>query len=155
MTFDDAFKILLKHEGSLVFDPMDPGGQTKFGLSKRAYQHLDIDKVTIEDAQAIYKKDYWAKIRAIELPKIIRYSVFDAAVNAGNRQAILWLQRSAGVKDDGVLGPKTLAAVRQSDPYKLVCTFNGQRLRHFTDLKTFPRFGRGWARRLADNLVAA
>jgi len=155
MNFDDAFKILLKHEGGYVWDPMDPGGQTKFGLSKRAYQHLDIDRVTIDDAKAIYKKDYWDEIRANELPKIIRYSVFDAAVNAGNRQAILWLQRSVGAHDDGVLGPKTLAAVRESDEYKIICTFNGQRLRHFTDLKTFPRFGRGWARRLADNLVAA
>ncbi len=155
MTFDQAFKILMKHEGGYVWDPMDPGGQTRFGLSKRAYPHLDIDKVTVDDAQKIYERDYWFAVRAAELPAALRYSVFDAAVNSGNRQAILWLQRSAGAKDDGVLGPKTLTAVAESDPYRLACSFNGQRLRHFTGLKTWQRFGRGWAQRLADNLVAA
>ena len=46
-------------------------------------------------------------------------------------------------------------AVRMADPHKLAARFNGHRLRFLTDLKTWPTFGRGWARRVADNLLGA
>ena len=59
------------------------------------------------------------------------------------------------VADDGIIGPKTLLAVRMADPHKLAARFNGHRLRFLTDLKTWPTFGRGWARRVADNLMGA
>ena len=70
-------------------------------------------------------------------------------------QATKWLQRAAGAADDGIIGPKTILAVRMADPHKLAARFNGHRLRFLTDLKTWPDFGRGWARRIADNLMGA
>jgi lysozyme family protein len=71
-------------------------------------------------------------------------------VNSGPRQAIRWLQRAAGAKDDGIIGPKTLAAVRAADPEQLVRRMLAQRLRFMTGLPNWPAFGRGWARRIAD-----
>ncbi len=155
MKFERAFEILIGHEGGHVWDPMDPGGETKFGLSQRAYPELNISTLTLEDARGVYLNDYWNAVRAEALPAPVRFSVFDAAVNSGNRQATLWLQRAAGVIDDGVIGPKTISAAHEKDPYELLCKFCGQRLKHFTDLKTWQRFGRGWTRRVAENLVAA
>ena len=153
MTFDEAFKALIGHEGGYVNDPKDPGGETKFGVSKRAYPGEDIAGLTLERAKALYLRDYWHVIHADELPKHVRFAVFDAAVNSGVRQAIKWLQRAVGVNDDGVIGHKTLSAVVAMDPYKLVAVFNGQRLKFMTELNTFHVFGRGWARRVAENLI--
>jgi hypothetical protein len=47
---------------------------------------------------------------ADELPPVLRYVKFDAAVNSGPRQAVLWLQRACGVPNDGVIGPRTARA---------------------------------------------
>lgn len=153
MTFDEAFKVLIGHEGGYVNDPKDPGGETKFGVSKRAYPKEDIAGLTLERAKALYLRDFWDVIHADELPKHVRFAVFDAAVNSGVRQAIKWLQRAVCVTDDGVIGHKTLSAVVAMDPYKLAAVYNGQRLKFMTELHTFSTFGRGWARRVAENLI--
>ncbi|HSW63686.1 MAG TPA: putative peptidoglycan-binding domain-containing protein, partial [Dissulfurispiraceae bacterium] len=88
--------------------------------------------------------------RADELPAEVRYAVFDAAVNSGVRQAARWLQRAVGVRDDGVIGPITLGAVRATDPQVLLRRMLAQRLRFMAGLPNWPAFGRGWARRIAD-----
>ena len=58
--FDRAFRFLIGEEGGYVNDPADPGGETKFGISKRAYPQLDIKSLTLDQAKAIYRRDYWA-----------------------------------------------------------------------------------------------
>jgi lysozyme family protein len=83
----------------------------------------------------------------------VRFAVFDGAVNSGVGQAAKWLQRAVGVKDDGIIGQGTLAAVRAMDQYKLAAVFNGQRLKFMTELKVFDKYGKGWARRIAENLI--
>ena len=62
MTFDDAFEALMAHEGGYANDPRDPGGETKYGISKRAYPAVDIRNLTLEAAKAIYKRDYWRPV---------------------------------------------------------------------------------------------
>lgn len=153
MTFDEAFKIVIGHEGGYVNHPSDPGGETKFGVCKRAYPNEDIKNLTLERAKAIYRRDFWDVIHADEIPKHVRFAVFDAAVNSGVKQAVKWLQRTVGVVDDGAIGHKTLSAITAMDPYKLAAVFNGQRLKFMADLKTWDTFGKGWARRVAENLI--
>jgi len=153
VTFEEAFRVVIGHEGGYVNHPSDPGGETRYGISKRAYPHEDIKNLTLARAQALYRKDYWDVVRADEIPKHVRLAVFDAAVNSGVLQAVKWLQRAVGVVDDGTIGPKTLSAIIATDPYKLAATFIGQRLKFMTDLKTWDTFGRGWARRIAENLA--
>jgi lysozyme family protein len=46
-------------EGGYSFDLGDPGGETKYGISKRTYPHLDIKNLTLDDAKWLYSKDYW------------------------------------------------------------------------------------------------
>jgi lysozyme family protein len=153
MNYDEAFKIVIGHEGGYVNDLKDPGGETKYGISKRAYPTEDIKSLTLDRAKAIYKRDYWDKIRADELPKQVRFSMFDAAVNSGVVQSIKWLQRAVGTKDDGIIGPQTLAQLRAREPNRVAAIFNGQRLKFMASLPTFDRFGKGWARRIAENLI--
>ncbi len=153
MTFDEAFKIVIGHEGGYVNDLKDPGGETKYGISKRAYPDEDIKSLTLERAKQLYKRDYWDKVRADGLPKQIRLAVFDAAVNSGVRQSILWLQRAVTVNDDGIIGPATTRAILAADPYKVASSIIGQRLMHMANLPIFDRFGRGWSRRIAQLLT--
>ena len=152
MTFDQAFAKLIDHEGGYVNDPRDPGGETKFGISKRAYPDVDIANLTLEQAKAIYLRDYWTRAQCDTLPPVVAFQVFDTAVNSGIGQAIRFLQRAVGVADDGVVGALTMAAVRRLDAESLAARFNGQRLEFMTKLSTWDTFGRGWARRIATNL---
>lgn len=143
---------LLLHEGGYTNNPRDPGGETKWGISKRTYPALDIAKLTREEAIAIYRRDFWEKSEADTLPPPVGFQLLDGAVNSGIDQATRWLQRAAGVADDGDIGPVTLAAIKATDPADLVMTFNAERLEFMTRLSTWSTFGRGWARRIAANL---
>jgi lysozyme family protein len=158
MNFDQAFHKLLGHEGGYVDHPADPGGATNWGVTQavaRANGYTGhMKNFPVESAKAIYWRQYWVPIKADELPPAIRYAVFDAAVNSGPPQAIKWLQRAIGVNDDGVVGPQTMTFARAAAPDFVNRRMLGERLKFMTDLKTWPSFGRGWARRIAEMLQA-
>ena len=150
--FDAAFKALIDHEGGYVNHPKDPGGETRFGITKRSYPHLNIRDLTLDDARAIYRRDFWDRLQCDALPLAARFQVFDAAVNSGPGNAARWLQAAAGVAQDGLIGPATRQAVDAMHPAALVARFNAARLLSMTSLSTWPTFSRGWARRIAANL---
>jgi lysozyme family protein len=77
--------------------------------------------------------------------------VFDTAYNGGHPAQ--WLQQAVGVNVDGVIGAKTIAAVRAADPRLIVLYFNAMRIRYLTSLDGWSSNGKGWARRIADNLL--
>ncbi len=151
-TFDTLIDRVLSHEGGYVSDPRDPGGETKFGISKRSYPQLDIRNLTREQAVDIYRRDFWNRVSGDSLPRMVAFQVFDAAVNHGIGNAVRWLQRAAGVADDGVIGPMTMAAIKRSDANDLVMKFLAERLEIHVKLSTFGAFGAGWSRRVAGNL---
>ena len=147
--FDKAFDKLIGHEGGYVNNPADPGGETRYGISKASYPNVDIKGLTLEGAKAIYQRDYWAKIGGDALPPVVAYVAFDAAVNNGAGRAAKWLQAALGVAQDGAIGPATLAAAHAKDPVALATEFTAQRLWFMTKLNTWPTFGLGWSRRLS------
>lgn len=152
MTFDTAFDRLLGHEGGYTNDPNDPGGETNWGISKREYPSLDIKKLTREQAKAIYLRDFWNKINADKLPNGIVFQLFDFATNSGVQTAIRYFQRALGVADDGVIGPVTSHAMLVTSETDMIMQLNAERLDYMTKLVTWPKFGRGWAKRIAQNL---
>lgn len=158
MNFDAAFAELLGHEGGYSDHAADPGGKTRYGVTEAVAREVgyrgDMRDLPLDLAKRIYRERYWDAVRADELPAGVRYAVFDAAVNSGPRQAVLWLQRAAGVDADGIIGPKTLAAVKAAGGETLKARMLAQRLRFMADLRTWPAFGRGWARRVAAILEA-
>ena len=155
MNFDTAFQKLLGHEGGYVDHPADPGGETKFGITKRSYPGENIAGMTLDRAKEIYRRDFWGPCGADAVPVALKFDLFDMAVNAGVRRALTTLQAAAGEAQDGVLGPKTLQAVQSIPAARLVARFAGFRLEHMASLPTWATFGRGWARRIATNLQAA
>lgn len=87
-------EFLLKWEGGYSNDPSDPGGETKYGISKRAHPDEDIKNLTPERAMAIYASDYWDKAGCDSIPFPLNVVVFDSAVNCGVGMARLWLKDS-------------------------------------------------------------
>lgn len=160
--FLQAFGIVVGEEGGYSNNAADPGNWTsglcgvgrcagtKFGVSAASYPGLDILHLTVADAQAIYRRDYWEQVQGDVLPPPLSLLVFDAAVNNGTTRAVRWLQQAVSVMVDGVMGPATLAAVRarSGNGAGLLAEFQAQRLYYMAGLPTWRTFGLGWARRL-------
>lgn len=155
MNFDLAFKRLIGHEGGYVNDPEDPGGETKFGISKKSYPQEDIFNMTLERAKLLYQRDYWWKAGCDAVPEAVKFDLFDMAVNSGVTPAICTLQNAVGAVPDGLIGPRTLQAIDSMNPVRFVARFNAHRLLFMTNLQNWPVHGKGWARRIAKNLLEA
>lgn len=154
--FDILFNRLMEHEGGYINHPSDPGGETMWGVTKRVARangyNGSMRQLPKSTAQAIAHKDYWRAIKGDDLPDDVAWQVFDAAYNHGNRNAVKFLQRAIGASDDGIIGPRTLAAVKAMDQNDIILLFNAERLDFYTRLRTWPTFGRGWSRRIVGNL---
>jgi lysozyme family protein len=149
--FNVAFDRTLGHEGGYVNNPRDPGGETNWGISKRSYPNVDIKNLTREGAKAIYYEDFWVPCGQ-QLDDAVQYQVFDAAVNHGIGNAIRMLQRAVGVADDGHWGPHSQSRYENTSTTDVLMRFLAERLEFMVKLIRFDTFGRGWSRRIAQNL---
>lgn len=124
--FAAAVGVVLVHEGGYVNNPADPGGETKYGISKRAYPELDIASLTREQAAEIYYRDWWDKYRYGDVKdQDVATKVFDLSVNMGPATAHRLLQEALVFLDypveiDGIIGPQTIAAANKADPRRLL-----------------------------------
>lgn len=157
MTFDEAFDALLRHEGGYSDHAADPGGKTRWGVTEavaRAEGYAgEMKDYPLAEAKKIYKKRYWDALRLNDVRGELRFDLFDAAVNSGVAQSVKWTQRILHVTDDGIMGIVTLNALATVNAAKFLAKFNGQRLLFMTSLSSWSSFGRGWARRIAENLM--
>lgn len=165
--FRDAIPHILRHEGGYVNHPNDPGGETKYGITKRTYPHLDIRRLTEAQAIEIYYRDWWLKRGYDHLPDGVGEKILDVSINTGHKRAIITLQRAVSrlgyeTEDDGLMGSHTLKMVgraveregnaavvqaiceRQAAFYRYLARKNGR----------FKVFLRGWLRRASWNPLA-
>lgn len=152
MNFDQAFDRLMAVEKGYVNDPKDPGGETKWGISKRSYPNEDIPNMTKERAKVIFRRDFWDKVKADKLADGVAFQASDFAYNSGPDTAVRYLQRAVGVADDGHWGPASQAAADAISESDAIMLLNSERLDFMTRLKNWPDAGKGWARRIAQNL---
>lgn len=150
--FDIYFNRVIGFEDGYVNDPNDPGGETKWGISKRAYPNLIIKDLTRDDAKGIYKRDFWDVLPNDILSESVKYQLLDFAINSGITTTIRYLQRAIGVADDGFFGPVSNKALKSMSDIKIITNLNSERLDFMTRLKNWPSSGKGWARRIAQNL---
>ncbi len=156
--FDYCLKEVLKHEGGWADHPRDPGGATMKGITIGTYSQWKGRRISkaelraIPDAEvaAIYKRNYWDKVRGDDLPSGLDYVAFDAAVNSGPARGAKWLQQGLGVAADGKIGPKTLAAAEAADAPSAIVAATNARFAFLRGLSTWPTFGKGWSRRVDD-----
>ena len=132
---DDALSFTLGNEGGYTNHPADPGGATNFGIIQRnldrwngAHPELvfpgDVKDLTKEQAEAIYRADYWRWDDITDAAVAIK--LFDIGVNCGTGTSIKLLQKAVNllaaspINVDGHLGPKTLAAANAQAPDALL-----------------------------------
>jgi len=156
--WDNCFAMVLKHEGGFVNHPKDPGGMTNLGVTKAAWEawlvrtatENDMRTLTPEKVKPFYKAMYWDKIKGDDLPSGVDYAAYDLAVNSGTGRAAKYLQRIAGVADDGVIGPRSLEAIKKYDAEDTVNKICDMRMDFLKGLNTFDTFGKGWTIRVND-----
>jgi len=160
MSFETVVHMVLEHKGGYVNHPSDPGGETKYGISKRAYPDVDIAELTEDDAADIYKRDYWDRIKGDDLPVGVACVVMDYAVNSGISRASKALQSVCGIANgDGVIGPASLNAVwttvKNTSEEDVINAVTTQRQEFIRALKIYETFGKGWERRIDETRAKA
>ena len=103
--------------GKLHVVPGDSGGYTIWGIAynknKEMFSNFDEFKnLTYEQAAAIAFVRYYKAVQAFVLPKESQLMYFDMAYNLGVGRAIRLMQRCAGVREDGVIGPMTRSKMK-------------------------------------------
>lgn len=164
--FQEYLPHLLKFEGGWSDNKLDKGGATNLGVTlavwiKKGYdkdKDGDIDKadlklITPEDAGVIAKKYYWDPVKGDEInSQSVAEFIADWAYNSGTQTAIKKTQRLLGLVDDGVLGPKTLAAINSADPKTLFNKLKASRLAFVRSIVEYsPKqsvFLKGWENRI-------
>ncbi len=155
--FERALSLVLKHEGGWSDHPQDKGGATMKGVTLANFRRYvkpsatkdDLRKITDEQVATIYKRYYWDAVRGSDLPGGIDYAVFDFAVNSGPDRAIKYLQAVVGAKQDGRIGPDTLAKTRAMMRATVINDLFDRRMAFLKRLKTWPTFGKGWTSRVS------
>lgn len=158
--FAAAMMVVMKWEGGGKFtdDPQDNGGATCWGITQAtlsehrgcAVTKTDVRTLGFIEAAKIYRRQYWQILHCDDLPAGLDLACFDCAVNMGIGRAKKLLQRAAGVTEDAMLGPKSLAAIAAMDTKTAIKAIGEYRAEHYRRLDDFPRFGRGWLNRVAD-----
>ena len=163
--YEACLKMILHHEGGYVNHPKDPGGETNLGVTKRVYEEWggtkDMKDLEVEDVAPIYRKNYWDRIKADELPSGLDLCVFDFGVNAGTGRSAKYLQTLIGTVADGGIGPNTLRALDEfisAQEYGVkdtILKFQAERQNYYESLSTFDTFGKGWTRRVEETTQSA
>lgn len=133
--FLNAVEFILEFEGGYVNHPNDPGGETNFGISKRAHPDVDIKNLTRDDAIAIYKREYWKPVAAkLWYPLSLVY--FDTAVLHGPNAAAEWFAKYEGAHDKG------------DEEWAIIIGMLYERAKIYLRSKNREIFGDGWTIRL-------
>ena len=129
--FKRAMEFTLKWEGGYSNDPDDPGGETKYGISKKSHPECDIKNLSEQEAIQIYISDYWLASGCESVGYPMNLVVFDSAVNCGSGTAKGWLRKSTT--------PQDLIALRKEYYLSLV-----------KKKPALKKFLKGWLNRIAD-----
>lgn len=159
---------ILKWEGGFVNDHDDSGGATNKGVTIKTWKQVGYDKdgdgdidvkdlklLTVNDViKVVLKPHYWDRWKADE---IVSQSVANICVDwvwASGKPGITRVQKLLGVKQDGVVGPKTLAALNSRSPLPLFGAIKQERIKFIDEIciknpKNL-KFKKGWLNRLND-----
>ena len=112
----EAFNFTIGAEGSYTEGKNDPGGETKYGICKRAYPKEDIKNLTPDRAKELYYKNYWLPSYCEELITLnfplTSIVLFDTSINCGCKTSKILLQKAIGVEADGMIGKQTVNGLK-------------------------------------------
>ena len=164
--YEKLVPFIRKWEGGYVNDPLDKGGATNAGVTiatyreyrrKKGYPNTSVDdlkRMTTAEWQEIFKTLYWNRWRADEIGSQSVANILVDWVWGSGVWGIKIPQRLLSVAEDGLVGPKTIAALNVADPRQLFAKIKQSRLQYIDDIirrtPTNERFRRGWINRLND-----
>jgi lysozyme family protein len=157
-SYEPSLARVLRHEGGYTHHPSDPGGPTNFGITIHDYRRYidsngtadDVRNMKRSEAAGIYRARYWDALRCDELPAGLDYAVFDYGVNSGTGRAAKVIARLIGQSAGGAVTDAGIAAIRKANAQTLIARLCDERLAFLKSLKTWPVFGAGWGRRVAE-----
>ena len=159
---------ILKWEGGFVNDPADLGGATNMGVTIGTWKSCGYDKdgdgdIDVDDLHLLTREDvvnrvlkphYWDRWKADEIKSQSVANILVDWVWASGAHGIKIPQRLLGVTVDGIVGPKTLAAVNARNPRELFDMIKIARFDFIEDIcRSRPannKFKRGWMNRIND-----
>lgn len=162
MTVEEMIDRLIDREKGYVDNPVDAGGPTKYGITLATLHAwrgtpvsaADVANLTVEEARSIYRRNYFFAPHLDEIEdQTLREFMFDFSVNSGPTRAVRALQAALGVDQDGVIGPKTAAALkavtnRAALFWRVKCERYEALLRYIGLDPEQSEFAAGWANRL-------
>ena len=163
--FKELMKFIYKWEGDpgYVNHPDDPGGETKYGIAKTFYPHLDIKNLTKEEATDIYFRDYYQRNNVSKIPDFMQLPYFDCCINQGFNRANKLLQKAINLQADafnfypisvdGLVGPITRGMCSRVNSHILILDFIRLRLDHYRRISFREKFLLGWENRMNDLIV--
>lgn len=149
--FKKSFDQVLANEGGYVNDPVDPGGETYKGISRKNWplwmgwqiidlmegypgfpQSLDNHTGLQDEIKLFYQTNFWNKIHGDQITdQAVAESIFDFAVNTGILPAVYLAQKVADTTSDAVIGPKTIAAINSFNPDHFLAAFAIEKIRRY------------------------
>jgi lysozyme family protein len=160
-TYDEAMARVFAHEGGLSTVRSDPGNWTggkvgvgtlkgtNYGISAKSYPALDIRNLTRDEAAAIYRRDYAAKVAYEAQPAGVDYTLLDVAINSGPGRALAFARQVLGSDATAAKALAQLATLRGA-PVDLIKALARIRTGFYRGLSAFAAFGTGWLRRTAE-----
>ena len=151
--FKECLDLVLKSEGGWVNNPKDPGGETNLGVTKAVWEEwvghpvATMKNLTKDLVAPLYEQRYWRPCYGEVLPRGLDFLCFSFGVNAGCGRSVKLLQQSLGLVSDGVIGPKVMQKLRESNITDIIKGFSESRREYYRALKQFPVFGKGWISR--------
>ena len=161
LLFQRCLAVVLKSEGGYSNHPLDSGRATMKGVTQAVYDSyrlkndLSINPVidiTDEEVKDIYYSMYWNPMRVEQInnDELVLH-VFDHGVNAGAFTSVKMLQRMVGEIDDGIIGQKTLRAIREFNGNVVDEFIKRRKLFYVTLVQRKPElrvFIKGWLNRI-------
>lgn len=151
---------ILRWEGGYTNDQADLGKQTNKGVTLSTYRSVfgknktvsDLKKITDEQWEFIFKKNYWDKWEADNIKDQNVANILVDWLWCSGSYGIKIPQMVLGVSADGIVGSKTIAAINARDGRELFDTIKQER-KDFIDriCQTRPqnrKFKNGWLNRI-------
>lgn len=155
---------ILQWEGGFVNDPDDLGGATNKGITIGTFTEYrrkkGLSAPTVEDLKNIsdvewhdvFKSLYWDRWKADDINSQAVANIVVDWVWASGVHGIKRPQKLLGVVADGLVGPKTIAAINAADPKKLFDTIKADRKKFIDEIcKARPKnekYRKGWVNRI-------
>ena len=164
---DEIIGRIMQREGGYVDHPNDRGGPTNHGVTIATLRDYrgedvtaeDVENLSADEAREIYHAMYWnpgqwQNFDHLSFSPAVAEIVFDCSIHHGPRQAVRFVQRSAGASVDGMIGPQTIEAVSQTEQAKLAAGIVAARAAFFGHIISRDHsqavFAHGWCRRLGE-----